>query len=155
MESPVGDFDQAFGEERNVKAKMCGAGFGGFLIFGKQVEEESADAMVLEDGCDEAVAGAFATAATAVGEENKAEGIFRDDEIAAKREAADGNVEIEGRFWRQGVHHDSSRDEFSRFCSSCRNGSDRLLRLGGNVSAEEGAGREIEDEVVWRSGDFQ
>ena len=34
-----------------------------------------------------------------------------------------------------------------------KNGS--LLRLGGNVLAEEGPWRKIEDDVVWRGGDFK
>ena len=76
---PVSHFDETLREEGNIETEMRSAGFGDFLLFGEQIEEECSDAVFLQDGSDEAVAGTFAATTAAMREQDQAAGVFGDN----------------------------------------------------------------------------
>ena len=91
---PVDDAGQAAGEQVDIEAQRAGAEVDRLLVGGEQVDQEGGEAGLAQHAGDEAVAGAEAATAAAVGEEDDAGGVGGPAEGARQPHAGRGDDQI-------------------------------------------------------------
>ena len=92
--------DQAVGEHFDVEAELTICGVPSFLLTGEQIQQDSSDSRFMEDGGDELVSPAVATAAAPVGEDHDPRGIRWHDPFGFDVHGIDRYLDDPGK----GVH---------------------------------------------------